>query len=189
MKRRASRENAKRRMGGTGITPLEVQGGDRAGVPAPTSRKPRVPGCYQLLIELRRGQRLRIGALGLVRFSSGFYVYTGSAQGGLAGRLGHHLKSAKRPRWHVDYLLRAATLNFVLTLPGRRPLECAWHQRLQELFSAEAGEKEPVPRFGASDCRCTSHLIYFPASPLARLLSLASIMTSRTSAPGSELGG
>ncbi|NIR31284.1 MAG: DUF123 domain-containing protein, partial [Gammaproteobacteria bacterium] len=50
--------------------------------------------------------RVRIGRLGLLQLQPGFYLYAGSAlgPGGVRGRLAHHRKIARRPRWHVDYL-------------------------------------------------------------------------------------
>lgn len=129
-------------------------------------------GAYQLLIELPRPRRLRIGALGRCSLPAGYYVYTGSAQGGLAGRVGRHLRGGGRRHWHIDYLLQAATVRCAITLPGGSVGECAWHARARALVEACKGAAEPVRGFGASDCRCTSHLVYVPVWPLHALLAL-----------------
>jgi len=56
------------------------------------------------------GLRLRIGKLGIHNLPHGYYVYVGSALGGLASRLRRHLRSEKRLHWHIDYLLRQAAV-------------------------------------------------------------------------------
>ncbi|MBI3089127.1 MAG: GIY-YIG nuclease family protein [Candidatus Tectomicrobia bacterium] len=137
-----------------------------------TRRRSAERGLYQLLIELPRPRRLRIGALGRCSLPAGYYVYTGPAQGGLAGRVGRHLRGGGKRHWHIDYLLAAATVRCAITLPGGRVGECAWHARARTLMADVAGAREPVRGFGASDCRCTSHLLYAPRWPLGALLTL-----------------
>jgi Domain of unknown function DUF123 len=65
------------------------------------------PGCYSLIIYLRKKTLIRIGKLGQAVFPAGTYVYTGSAMGGLEPRLKRHLRSKKKLRWHIDYRLHA----------------------------------------------------------------------------------
>ena len=45
----------------------------------------------------------------------------------------------------------------VVWVAQNRHLECDWAQFLLN----EAGARVIVPRFGASDCRCPAHLLYF----------------------------
>lgn len=120
-------------------------------------------GTYILLMHLANPQALTIGRLGMFDFAAGWYAYVGSAfgSGGLAGRLHHHLKPAPRPHWHIDYLRQVAPLVDVWYTTSETRLECTWAAVLKQMPGAEI----PIPRFGASDCRCEAHLFYFPARP------------------------
>ncbi len=108
---------------------------------------------YQLLIELQRPCRVRIGCLGAFAFPPGRYVYTGSARRNLESRVRRHLSRHKRLRWHIDYLLAAAGVRVVrVRLSGAK--ECRLNRR--------TCGRVLVPGFGSSDCRsgCGSHLKY-----------------------------
>ncbi len=118
-------------------------------------------GTYALVIALGIGLRLRVGRLGVAYLPSGYYVYVGSALGGLSGRLRRHLALDKQLHWHIDYLLREAAVAQVWYAFGHLRLECAWNAIVTGLPGAESS----IPRFGSSDCRCSSHLTYFPALP------------------------
>jgi Uri superfamily endonuclease len=104
---------------------------------------------------------LRIGGLGIHSFPPGYYVYVGSALGGLSGRLRRHLRSEKRLHWHIDYLLQKAAVAQIWYAIGSDRLECKWNAILRNL----PGATRSIPGFGASDCRCPSHLTYFRVSP------------------------
>jgi Uri superfamily endonuclease len=119
---------------------------------------PPLPGTYVLVMRLSRARTIRIGAFGAHRFCAGDYAYVGSAcgPGGLAARLKRHLKRRKTPRWHVDYLRRHCAVRRVWFAVGRKAAEHRWAQAL----AADPAVSIPVPRFGASDCRCLSHLLY-----------------------------
>ena len=65
-------------------------------------------GTYALVLVLEVELRLQAGKLGIHTFPPGYYIYTGSALGGLSGRLKHHLKLEKKLHWHIDYLLQGA---------------------------------------------------------------------------------
>lgn len=109
------------------------------------------PVTYQLVIRVARTVEVRIGALGPIRFPAGRYLYTGSARRAIDARVARHLRGAKRPHWHIDYLLAA---------PGVRVVSV----RLLACAECEANRAAPgeilVARFGAGDCRagCVSHL-------------------------------
>lgn len=120
-----------------------------------------VPGAYLLVARLARASRIRVGKLGTADFPAGFYVYCGSALGGLMGRIGRHLSNSKRLHWHIDYLLAQATVEKVWCCRSFERLEC----RLSEAVSELKGARVILPHFGASDCRCPSHLWYFPERP------------------------
>ena len=107
---------------------------------------------------------LIVGAAGTFPLRAGDYVYVGSARGrgGLAARVGRHLKPAaeKRPRWHIDRLTAIATPIAVIAAPHSplERLECAW----ATLLGQQAGVVRPIYRFGSSDCACAGHLFRWP---------------------------
>ena len=121
----------------------------------------RDPGTYALVLALPVESRLQVGKLGTCLFPAGYYLYLGSALGGLAGRLGRHLRRDKKPRWHIDYLLPHCNLVEVWHVMSEERLECLWRQAAQ----AMPGARILAPGFGSSDCRCPSHLIYLPTPP------------------------
>ena len=119
------------------------------------------PGTYVLLIRMEEEAGLRVGALGEVPFRRGWYLYVGSALGGLVHRLERHLRDGKRLHWHVDYLLqRGRVLDIWVRATDRRE-ECRWAQTLR----AMPGVEPYLARFGASDCRCPTHLFYSEDRP------------------------
>jgi Uri superfamily endonuclease len=67
-------------------------------------------GVYQLLIRLDTDETIPVGKLGTFAFPAGFYVYTGSAMGGLDARIARHLSRIKRFHWHIDYLLERTSV-------------------------------------------------------------------------------
>lgn len=131
---------------------------------------PDRPGTYVLILHLpRSAENVRIGRLGWFRFPSGWYAYVGSAQGpgGLAARLARHLRQPKPLHWHIDYLRAQAQPVEAWYVAETQKRECAWARAL----SGFPGASVPMPRFGASDCRCPAHLIRFAAPPDAATLA------------------
>lgn len=120
-------------------------------------------GTYALILESARLARLAVGPSGSIDLCVGFYVYVGSAlgPGGLRARVGRHLGPTRAVHWHIDYLKRAAHIVEVWYVldPVRR--EHTW----AEVLGGLAGASIPMPRFGASDCRCAAHLFHFPTVP------------------------
>ncbi len=121
------------------------------------SELPKTAGTYMLLFYLRKAATLDVGRLGALNFKRGWYAYVGSAfgPGGLAARVGRHLKEKKKLRWHIDYLRVVAQPRQVWFNSSPHVLEHLWAQKLKE----DGGY--PIRRFGSSDCHCTSHLYYF----------------------------
>ncbi len=117
-------------------------------------------GAYLLVAHLPRTTGIVIGALGEVSFPSGYYVYVGSARANLSHRVKRHLSIRKRLRWHIDYLLRFAGRVRGLPIYSNEDLEC---ELATDVAAISAGA---VPRFGASDCRCRSHLFHFDTDPM-----------------------
>ena len=121
---------------------------------------PRRCGCYSLVIDLRRGKKIRIGKLGEIEFQPGNYIYTGSAMAGLRARLLRHLSGKKKLRWHIDYFLNdaQARIKKVYLYPAAPGQECRQNQKIGALPGAQFVRH----KFGASDCRagCPSHLVF-----------------------------
>ncbi|UCF80373.1 MAG: GIY-YIG nuclease family protein [Acidobacteriota bacterium] len=110
-------------------------------------------GVYCLQICVRKSTRVKTGALGILRFPAGRYIYVGSAQNGLEKRLQRHLSARKTLHWHVDYLLasRNAKVERIFYLKAGKDEEC-------KTAAALARTEEAVEGFGSSDCGCASHL-------------------------------
>ena len=118
-------------------------------------------GAYQLLIKLDHAATIRVGKLGTFDFPAGFYVYTGSAMGGLEARIARHLSNTKRFHWHLDFLLeRSSILRYASRVASARE-ECLLNAETLQMPDAEV----PVRGFGSSDCKCVAHLVYFRAEP------------------------
>lgn len=127
---------------------------------------PESPGTYAIVLRLESGRAIRVGRLGYFDFPIGYYLYLGSAlgPGGLAGRLGRHLAldaGQRRPHWHIDYFRRQARIQALWYITGTARREHDW----AELAAQLDGASIPAPRFGASDCRCPSHLYHFTITP------------------------
>jgi sugar fermentation stimulation protein A len=115
-------------------------------------------GTYILLIEIPRGVRMEVGALGPLTFPQGFYAYCGSAMGGLKSRISRHLRRNKKICWHVDYLLEKGRVRGVLFAVTNERLECRLAEGLGNVFNTYHG-------FGSSDCHCPSHLVFSKELP------------------------
>jgi Uri superfamily endonuclease len=113
-------------------------------------------GTYALVIYLSRATTIHIGALGAFKFPRGYYLYIGSAMNGLAARIARYLRQDKKTHWHIDYFLARALVKEVWTHRGTERFEHAWAQTALALPNA----KVIAPRFGASDCKCATHLVY-----------------------------
>jgi len=127
-------------------------------------------GIYTLVFE-SEGADIEIGALGNLTIPGGYLIYVGSALGpGGLGRISRHKTTAhdgRRPHWHIDYLLQHPSTRLIASVaaPTTERLECT----LADLVGGPS-----IPGFGASDCRCRSHLFTRmddPASELADIFS------------------
>ena len=111
-------------------------------------------GLYIAIFQLAEPRTIRVGRLGRFQFPAGMYFYVGSAQRGLSARLARHGRPNKPRHWHIDYLTAHAAMIGHVTIPGRKDAECKVAADLAQHFD------RPVPRFGASDCRCQGHLFH-----------------------------
>jgi Uri superfamily endonuclease len=124
----------------------------------PHGQLPCTSGTYVLLLHLSRSASIRVGRLGIVTFRRGYYAYVGSAfgPGGLAARVERHVRTGVRTHWHIDYLREIAQpVGVWFSAEGVR----REHEWAKVLLCAPSANNA-VPRFGASDCRCASHLLY-----------------------------
>jgi Uri superfamily endonuclease len=119
-------------------------------------------GIYCLVFQTP-GSTIRVGALGALTFRAGWYIYVGSALGsGGLQRLGRHISLTrlrdKQPKWHVDYLLTSPCFSLVYAVYAVTTdrLECQLARELNE---------GGIPKFGCSDCSCSSHLLYRQGFP------------------------
>jgi len=124
-------------------------------------------GTYIIVIFLKKHIQISIGALGLISFKKGYYLYIGSAMGDfgsstLINRVKRHISPPenKKIHWHIDYFLNNQETSIVQLnlIPSRQKLECIL---AEELISQSDGY---IKKFGSSDCNCLSHLIYHKES-------------------------
>ena len=121
-------------------------------------------GSYVLVIKLKNNSRIRVGKLGVIDFSKGYYCYVGSALGkavNLENRIGRHKKLSKEKsgklKWHIDYFLvnPNSSIIDVTMIKNNGRLECDISEKLEKVAS------KSIDGFGCSDCDCRSHFHYF----------------------------
>jgi Uri superfamily endonuclease len=121
-------------------------------------------GGYILLLRLKEFSEIQIGRLGVIRFDSGYYAYIGSAMKGLRQRISRHLRNEKKLHWHIDYLLKEATVENVIVCQSHNKIEC-------NIANEVGKEYKVINGFGSSDCRCPGHLYYSPSNFSNRIMS------------------
>lgn len=124
-------------------------------------------GVYLLFLNISKDIKIRVGSLGLISFPAGVYVYVGSAQNSVEARIKRHLNKKKTLRWHIDYLTSSKNVEpiYAVVLPLSRNYECRIAKIIQE------NDLMSINNFGASDCRCRSHLynIKSPSRLIAKI--------------------
>lgn len=121
-----------------------------------------IAGIYLLMIRLHGGRWIQIGGLGYRFFHRGSYGYVGVTRRAMKSRLDRHLKDVKRLHWHIDYLLRYGEIETIVYGQCLSDKECLLASELSRIFQF-------LPGFGSTNCRCPSHLFFFPhRRPLAR---------------------
>ena len=127
---------------------------------------------YVVATLVSRRETIVVGALGAVTFARGWQAYVGSARRGRDARVARHRRADKPLRWHADYLFSryaaslAWTFDLTPTEPDRpaapaQPAECSL---AAALLDCESRARRGPSRFGASDCACAGHLLWFPSS-------------------------
>lgn len=112
-------------------------------------------GTYCLLLSCMGDSEITVGKLGVKKFKPGNYLYMGSALKNMDKRIARHLRDKKKKFWHIDYLTAEKSFSikkiYAISKPVR--LECIRAKELEKNF-------HPVAGFGASDCKCDSHLFF-----------------------------
>jgi len=119
-------------------------------------------GVYLLVFKIKNKEKLKIGSLGERIFKKGFYIYVGSAMNNLTKKINRHLRKSKKLKWHIDYLLKKGENLKAIPIRSFEKKEC---EIAEELSLISQGI---IPDFGASDCKCKSHLFYFSHNPLEK---------------------
>lgn len=115
-------------------------------------------GLYILAIVLSSPKLIQAGRLPQAELRPGIYLYCGRAKKNLRARVSRHLRKLKKTFWHIDYLLPHGHIHRVWIKPGFYD-ECKTISQINMLFPEG---QFPIKGFGASDCRCISHLVYMP---------------------------
>lgn len=123
---------------------------------------PSDKGVYVVFLRCDKSADIKVGSLGSISVRKGYYAYVGSAYGGggLKSRLSRHLKTAKKCRWHIDYIRRH--MKAVSLWYTTESVE-AEHRIAQQFI--KMGAEVPMKGFGSSDCKCISHLFYLDNIP------------------------
>jgi|Deesub1362A_J573_1020465.scaffolds.fasta_scaffold01507_6 sugar fermentation stimulation protein A len=117
-------------------------------------------GSYIIILRLKRGRRIPVGNLGMVRFEKGYYLYVGSARRNLSQRIARHQRRHKTTHWHIDHLRQWAEHCVSLPVRASVDLECEIASALNSISHWN------IPRFGSSDCGCKSHLFGMKDNPI-----------------------
>jgi len=120
-----------------------------------------IRGTYALVLALDKETAITVGKLASFSFPPGYYLYVGSAQGGLFSRVRRHIRGGKKLHWHIDYLRQEAEVVEVWYLVSDERLECRWYQAAAAMPQAQV----LLAGFGSSGCGCHSHLLYFASAP------------------------
>ena len=113
---------------------------------------------YCIHVFLSKPKKIKIGKLGTFLFQRGNYIYVGSAKKNITKRIERHLRKNKKKFWHIDYLLQYAKIEEIWVRNDYFD-ECLALSEAKKLLK---NSRFPLKKFGSSDCRCPSHLIYLP---------------------------
>ena len=143
-------------------------------------------GVYIMVMHLDHELDLEIGSKGMMHFNAGYYMYVGSAKANLTKRIERHKRKRKKMHWHLDYF--RGHCEMIAAVPIRTsgwPLK-SWsltHEPYPSMPSCPDPDVEvsvecaladavraiavwDVPKFGCSDCDCTSHLFGMTENPI-----------------------
>ncbi len=124
----------------------------------------KIKGAYLLLLKNDRTKWIRVGKRRLY-FNRGYYIYCGSAMNNLERRISRHFSREKRLRWHIDYISVKMHPLMAFAISSEKKIECSLSGTLERTFKG-------FDEFGASDCKCRTHLFYSPSDPSHQLEGL-----------------
>lgn len=110
---------------------------------------------YAIHLEITCKKNIEVGRLGIYPFKKGIYIYIGSAKRNILARINRHKQVNKLLKWHFDYLRPHGTILKIITYENSIG-EC----HLAEKIRKEEGGGFPIRKFGSTDCKCYSHLIF-----------------------------
>ena len=116
-------------------------------------------GAYLLILQLKRAHTIKAGSLSRITLKKGWYVYVGSAMKNLSKRIERHMRLRKQMHWHIDWLRQVADCVTALPIRSSEREECNIAKDLRKILRLE------IEGFGASDCKCSSHLFYTRKQP------------------------
>lgn len=115
-----------------------------------------MPNTYLLLIKNSKDVEIKVGSLGEIKFSKGWFCYVGSSRTSNFSRLTRHSKVSigenSTRHWHIDYLNGYKTTTIEMAYISTDKKECKIAEKMKRFVS--------VNEFGCSDCKCDSHLFY-----------------------------
>ena len=117
-------------------------------------------GSYIVIMRLKQDRTLSVGSLGNLKFKKGYYLYVGSAKRNLSQRIARHQRKRKNMFWHIDYLRQYSDHCVSLPVRASADLECDIADALNNISQWN------IPRFGSSDCSCSSHLFGMRDDPV-----------------------
>jgi sugar fermentation stimulation protein A len=134
-----------------------------ASIPWPLlARECRDQGSYLLLLTLPADRVVAVGSLGRIHFPAGHYLYVDAAKRNLSKRMERHLRKRKNFPCHIDYLQDMASSCLALPFRTQDDIEHDLAAALDKIADWS------IPKFGAPDCSCPSHLFAMAANPLFR---------------------
>ena len=113
-----------------------------------------------MVLQVEEPVTVTIGSKGDMHFTSGYYIYVGSAKANLEKRIERHKRKRKQKHWHLDYLRSVSTVVAALPIRSSSDLECELAKAMKAISVDE------VKGFGCSDCHCTSHLFKMDVNPI-----------------------
>ena len=143
-------------------------------------------GVYIMVMHLDHDLDLEVGSKGMMHFKAGYYMYVGSAKANLTKRIERHKRKRKKMHWHLDYFrghcemiagvpIRTSGLpleSWSLThepypsMPSMPDLDIEVSVECALADAVGAIAEWEVPKFGSSDCDCTSHLFGMKENPI-----------------------
>ncbi len=112
-------------------------------------------GFYGIFIELKRDRYIKFSVGRGAHFKKGFYLYIGSAMGGMGRIIRYIGEKKKKKHWHIDYLLEFSVVRMVIFIPSEK-------RREEEIAKKMASKFDYIKGFGSTDTSADSHLFFSP---------------------------